>query len=115
MTDKTIDIPIYDCKLRVIITKPKKLNEQLKEVGYKGRVKGCNGIALRYPDTPQYYTMALTTKADAGTIAHESLHMVINIMRDVDIAFDYDNSEPMTYLLQFIVDCVTKIKEDDNN
>lgn len=43
-----------------------------------------------------------------ANIAHESLHAMSNVFRDVCVEADYDNDEPMAYLVGWCAKCCWK-------
>ena len=41
--------------------------------------------------------------ANYGTLAHELLHVAFLIMKNTGFKFDYDNTEPINYLFDFLM------------
>ena len=111
MIDKKLSIPIYDCEVRLIVADD--YQEAVLEAGYKEDVPPVGAIVLHYPDTPLYYVMIFHKDSiSPGNIAHESLHLLHKIMRDVSIPPRLQDDEPEAYLMGFIVDLITQATND---
>lgn len=48
-----------------------------------------------------------------GTIAHECLHMVAEVMYGIGEKLSVEHQEPWTYLIGWAVECVTKVVKED--
>ena len=94
MKKTTIDIPIYQCKLTII------LDKDLSYVEKKYRTKSLSdygAITMRVPDKFSEYVMAF--EYNEGTIiAHEIVHLKNYIYEDCAIELDRFNDEPEAYL-----------------
>ena len=50
----------------------------------------------------------LSPKPKLGEIAHEAVHAAHFLLKDVGVKITPDNDEPLAYLVQWIVDELTK-------
>lgn len=92
MRTKTIQIPLYYERLRIVVTKKLDKPEYAAYVEFKRR-----GPVLH-----------ITPKATAGIIAHEAVHIVNYVFKQADIQLDIENDEPYAYLLGWVVEQITK-------
>ena len=105
---KTLRIPIYDCKVDVVVTD--NFEEACEEAGYEYKGLAHSAAVLRYPDNPGSYTVIFHEDTiSPGNIAHEGLHLMHDIMEYVDIGADTNNDEAQAYLIGFIVDGLHQI------
>lgn len=59
------------------------------------------GVLIWIPDTKVI--------SDA-VIVHEATHAALDILNDIGFNLDYENQEPLAYLIQFITECALGIK-----
>jgi len=94
MRKTTIDIPIYQCKLTIILDKD--LSYVEKKYGTKS-LSDYGAVTMRVPDKFSEYIMAF--EYNEGTIiAHELVHLKNYIYQDKGIKLDRFNDEPEAYL-----------------
>jgi len=94
MIKKTIDIPIYHCKLTIV------LDKDLSYVEKKYRTKSLSNygaITMRVPNKFSEYIMAFEY-GEGTIIAHEIVHLKNYIYQDRGIELDKFNDEPEAYL-----------------
>ena len=94
MKKTTIDIPIYQCKLTII------LDKDLSYVEKKYRTKSLSdygAVTMRVPNKFSEYVMAFEY-SEGTIIAHEIVHLKNYIYQDRSIELDKDNDEPEAYL-----------------
>ena len=48
-------------------------------------------------------------------IAHEATHVALCIFNDVGAVVDYDNQEPLAYLIGWVFECVDKVRRMKND
>lgn len=104
MKKTTIDIPIYQCKLTII------LDKDLSYIEKKYRTKSLSdygAITMRVPDKFREYVMAF--EYNEGTIiAHEIVHLKNYIYEDCAIELDKFNDEPEAYLTGWLFKQIEK-------
>jgi len=111
MKRKCLTIPIYDCSVDVVVTK--KFEEAVKEAGWSYDCSGVDAITLHYPDNPSNFAVLFRKGSTSpGHVAHEATHLVIKIMKAFEIKFDFDNQEPIAYLMGYVVDGLHQIIYD---
>jgi hypothetical protein len=104
---KTLSIPIYDCKVDVVVTK--EFDEAVVDAGWMENTEG-DGIVLHYTDNSSFFVVIFREGCTSpGNIAHEALHLTLKIMQARDIKFDFKNQEPIAYLHGFVVDGLHQI------
>jgi hypothetical protein len=111
MIKKTIDIPIYQCKLTII------LDKDLSYVEKKYRTKSLSNygaITMRVPNKFTEYIMAFEY-SEGTIIAHEIVHLKNYIYQDRGIELDKFNDEPEAYLTGWLFKQVQKILNNDSN
>lgn len=94
MIKETIDIPIYQCKLTIILDKD--LSYVEKKYGTKS-LCDYGAITMRVPHEFSEYIMAFEY-SDGTIIAHEIVHLKNYIYQDKGIELDRFNDEPEAYL-----------------
>lgn len=94
MIKETIDIPIYQCKLTIILDKD--LSYVVQEYKTKD-LSDYGAITMRVPDKFSEYIMAFEY-SDGNIIAHEIVHLKNYIYQDKGIELDRFNDEPEAYL-----------------
>lgn len=105
---KVIDVPIFHCKFAILDTK-KRYNYLIKQgieedVPAWGESFGCV-FTIRGENGCDLHVLQIDEKS-AGCIAHEALHLVVNIMNKKDIPINEDTEEVQAYLLGWIVDTI---------
>lgn len=109
---KVVEIPIYRGKLVILLGNDvEKLTSVLSEwdkdeepyahawrLGYKGWKSAC--VVLNFHHSK--------SKINHGIVAHEAMHATHFIAQDSDIDFDFDNPEPITYLLEWVTNEIHK-------
>jgi len=99
MRETTIDIPIYQCKLTIIVDKDLSYVEEK----YKTKsLKNYGAITMRIPDTFSEYVIAFEY-SESSIIAHEVTHLKNYIYDDLGIELDRFNDEPEAYLVGWLV------------
>jgi hypothetical protein len=94
MRKTTIDIPMYQCKLTIILDKDLSYIE--KKYGTKS-LSDYGAVTMRVPDKFSEYIMGFEY-SDGTIIAHELVHLKNYIYQDRCIKLDVDNDEPEAYL-----------------
>lgn len=112
MIRKTIKIPIYGCKIIVILdedineiskTLYKKFGEEWNEVEADGLVMGTNkGIHT-------YYLLLSTKKLDISLFTHETIHLCTKILTERGHDSLKEGDEPLAYLSGYIAEEVYKV------
>ena len=100
MRKTTIDIPIYQCKLTII------LDKDLSYVEKKYRTKSLSdygAVTMRVPNKFSEYVMAFEY-SDGTIIAHEIVHLKNYIYQDKYIKLDKHNDEHEAYLVGWLFD-----------
>jgi hypothetical protein len=94
MRKTTIDIPIYQCKLTIILDKDLSYIE--KKYGTKS-LSDYGAVTMRVPNKFSEYIIAFEY-SDGDIIAHEIVHLKNYIYQDRCIELDLNNDEPEAYL-----------------
>lgn len=96
----TIDIPIYQCKLTII------LDKDLSCVEDKYNTKSLEDFgAVTLRDTEdRHYVVAFTDKKHLSNIAHEIVHIKNFLYLDCAMELDRHNDEPEAYLTGWLFD-----------
>lgn len=101
MKKYSYNIPIYYGKLNVLV------GENLTELAGKYKIHlSCDVntwlafVAIEYG----VYSVLLRPSANPRVVAHESVHIVNAIFKDVYIKLDIDNDEPYAYMLGWVVE-----------
>ncbi len=102
------DIPIYFGKLIIVVSND--FNKTLKKLGlnYTEDYNEYGGLADHYDDK---YLIVLPVDPNHGIIAHEALHVVNFILAESAHKPDYDNDEPICFLLDYIITEIYKFLE----
>lgn len=82
--------------------------EKLTEFEVSGGGLACT---TNYAGDGYDYIILLSPFADAGIISHEAVHVTNMLFRDKGIKYRYDNDEPFAYMVGWIVEQITKLKE----
>ena len=105
MIKTIIDIPIYQCKLTIILDKDlsyienKYVTKSLSDYG---------AITMRVPDKFSEYIMAFEY-SDGTIIAHEIVHLKNYIYQDKGIELDRFNDESEAYLTGWLFEQIETI------
>ena len=94
MKIKTIKIPIYQCKLTIILDKD--LSYVEKKYNTKS-LKNYGAVTMIKPNTFSEYIVAFEYST-GSIIAHEVVHLVNYIFQDRNVELDRFNDEPQAYL-----------------
>ena len=115
MIRKTLEVPIYDCKINVVVADDRESFEQeVYDAKWHEKVDG-DAITLHYLSNPSIFCVIFTSDClSPGNIAHEADHLTTKIMVSRDIKYDPENQEPRAYLLGFIVDGLHQIIYDNS-
>lgn len=94
-------------------------NDELKrifDVEFEELQRGLGGV-LDAKDGNTYPVVAFKELRlmNAGVIAHECIHAAWYFVHMLGINASFDNQESLAYLSQYMVDCVTEVKEGLNN
>jgi len=110
MIKKTLTVPIYDCRVNVVVVDDQESFEQeVYDAGWHEELNG-NAVTLHYLSNPSVFCVIFTSDSlSPGNIAHEADHLTTKIMESRDIKYDPNNQEPRAYLLGFIVDGLHQI------
>lgn len=101
MKIKNIAIPIYGCRLTMI------LSEDLSKVADKYKLKDVEGFkALVFKDDTKdrHYVVAFTDPSHLSNVAHEIVHIKNHIFLDCAMELDRHNDEPEAYLTGWLFD-----------
>jgi hypothetical protein len=94
MKEITIDIPIYQCKLTIVLDKDLSYIEN--KYGTKS-LSDYGAVTMRVPNKFSEYVMAFEY-SEGTIIAHEIVHLKNYIYQDAGIELDRFNDEPEAYL-----------------
>lgn len=102
---ETIEVPIYNCKVTVILDKDLKYVQDL----YKTKdLSNYGAVTMRVPDRFCEYVIAFEY-SEPQIIAHEVVHLVNYIYQDRCIELDLKNDEPQAYLTGWLVEQINNI------
>ena len=94
MIKKTINIPIYQCKLTIILDKDLSyVTKKYKTID----LSNYGAVTMRIPDKHSEYIIAFEYN-EGSIIAHEVTHLVNYIFKDRGVELDVNNDEPKAYL-----------------
>lgn len=113
------DPVIYPRKLWIIKTPDEnivkgaftdRLGAELSFVDDTGNPIDCLVMRVRHKDS-KMYGMLVWIQCDMGfgTIAHEAFHVACDIFQDVEAMGDFNNQEPLAYLVGFAADCINQV------
>jgi hypothetical protein len=111
-----LEIPIYKTVLNILIAKD--VYSALKIIGCHKEMEreywdSANAVFNISPNG--HWSLAFAAKKiTPGTIAHECLHATFAILESKGIKYNRKSEEAFTYLLDYLVDEVTKIIEEHN-
>lgn len=100
----TIELPIYDLQLVVIIDSWEEANKKFKLNFSEDDYNCCAWTIHNEPgmSNSEVYLMLRDPFVDYGTIMHEMIHVISAICELRNIAFDTQNDEPIAYLNGYI-------------
>lgn len=101
MKKTTIDIPIYCCKLTII------LDKDLSYVEKKYKTKSLSdfgAVTLKDENKYRHYVIGFTDATHLSNIAHEIVHLKNQIYLDCAMELDRYNDEPEAYLTGWLFD-----------
>lgn len=101
MKIKTINIPIYCCKITMI------LDSDLEYVQKKYKtisLENFGAVTLKDNSKYRHYVVAFTDKNHLSNIAHEIVHIKNHIFFDCAMELDRFNDEPEAYLTGWLFD-----------
>jgi len=99
MIKTTIDIPIYCCKLTII------LDKDLSYVEKKYKTESLSDFgAVTLKDEDRHYVTGFTDATHLSNIAHEIVHLKNQIYVDCAMELDRYNDEPEAYLTGWLFD-----------
>ena len=94
MIKKTINIPIYQCKLTIILDKDLSyVTKKYKTID----LSNYGAVTMRIPDKHSEYIIAFEY-SEGSIIAHEVTHLVNYVFKDRGVELDLNNDEPQAYL-----------------
>ena len=113
---KELTIPIYDCRVDVVVVNSdEEYDDAILDAGYNGDGNG-DAITLHYTDNSSFFVMIFKRDClSPGNIAHEGQHLLMKIMESRGIKYDFDNQEPVAYLMGFIIDGLHQIIYGNEN
>jgi uncharacterized protein YlbG (UPF0298 family) len=97
----SIDIPIYCCKLTII------LDNDLSYVEKKYKTKSLSdfgAVTLKDESKYRHYVIGFTDSTHLSNIAHEIVHLKNQIYVDCSMEIDRYNDEPEAYLTGWLFD-----------
>lgn len=103
-----IELDVFDKQIGVFDTF-EAFQEYFDEMGIAVKSGfGANALSAAVPDKDgvPYFAMVLPDGLSAGTVAHESLHMVDFICDAIGIPIDLENTEIRGYMIAHIVNSV---------
>ena len=74
---------------------------------------GFDGIVFQVKSKDNGFLGSLVWIADnvdAGEVAHEAVHVAMDIMSDIGFVFDPNNQEPLAYMTGWVADCIWQVK-----
>lgn len=104
MRKNTIEVPIYCCKLTMIIDK----NLSYVEKKYKTKsLEDFGAVTLKDENDYRHYVVAFESD-DRSIVAHEIVHIVNHIYLDCAMELDTYNDEPQAYLTGWLFNEIDK-------
>lgn len=103
-------IPIFGGRLRTILYKKSELESLEKQYKFND-LSDCDAFTFKTEDkhSSRIYCMAFEIgEISHSTIAHESLHLSHEILKDIGHDASYENDEVQAYLLGYVVETVTR-------
>ena len=109
MRNKIIDIPIYCCKLTLL------LDKDLSYIEKKYKTKSLNNFSaatLKDESKYRHYVIGFTDAKHLSNIAHEIVHLKNHIYLDCAMELDRNNDEPEAYLTGWLFDQIYDFLKD---
>jgi hypothetical protein len=109
MRNKIIDIPIYCCKLTLL------LDKDLSYIEKKYKTKSLNNfsaVTLKDESKYRHYVIGFTDAKHLSNIAHEIVHLKNHIYLDCAMELDRNNDEPEAYLTGWLFDQIYDFLKD---
>ena len=104
MIKKTINIPIYQCKLTIILDKDLSyVTKKYKTID----LSNYGAVTMRIPNKHSEYIIAFEY-SEGSIIAHEVTHLVNYIFKDKGVELDLNNDEPQAYLTGWLFKMIEK-------
>lgn len=101
MKIKTIDIPIYCCKLTIILDKDLTyIQKRYKTVS----LENFGAVILKDDSKYRHYVVAFSDANHLSNISHEIIHLKNHIYLDCAMELDRHNDEPEAYLIGWLFD-----------
>jgi hypothetical protein len=91
MKSKTINVPVYECGLTIILTKD--LNEVVKKYKLNGEFGNFGALTFENKSKHRNYVVAFTDASHLSNIAH-----------GINAKIDLHNDEPEAYLTGWLFD-----------
>jgi uncharacterized protein YlbG (UPF0298 family) len=101
MIKKTIDIPIYQCKLTMILDKDLKYIENTYNTI---SLDNFGAVTLQNKSKYRHYVVGFTNKKHLSNIAHEIVHLKNHIYLDCAMELNRNDDEPEAYLTGWLFD-----------
>ena len=117
---KIIPIEIYGHDIAVSIGQSdedlyEELKENISEKEFKKYMTNQKAIATTHKLSTGAIAIRFKDNIDnVGIVAHESFHAVVFLFKKIGIEFCYESEEAYTYLLEYLINQILKIKEDEN-
>lgn len=102
MKSKTINVPIYEFSLTIILTKD--LNEVVKKYKLNGEFGNFGALTFENKSKHRHYVVAFTDASHLSNIAHEIVHIKNYIFHGINAKIDLYNDEPEAYLTGWLFD-----------
>lgn len=102
---KVINIPIYGCKLTVIVCND--LKHVAKIYGIKEDISSFGAFTFKDEKKYREYVMALEDDWRSNVV-HELVHVVNHIYLDCAMQLDRNNDEPQAYLMGWLYEEIDK-------
>jgi hypothetical protein len=102
MKSKTINVPVYECGLTIILTKD--LNEVVKKYKLNGEFGNFGALTFENKSKHRNYVVAFTDASHLSNIAHEIVHIKNYIFLGINAKIDLHNDEPEAYLTGWLFD-----------
>ena len=101
MKIETIEIPIYQCELTIILDKDLNyVEETYKTISLKDVV----AVTLKDSTKYRHYVVAFTDKKHLSNISHEIVHLKNHIYLDCTMELNRNDDEPEAYLTGWLFD-----------
>lgn len=112
--EKEVSIPLYSGKAIIIFTNDGEKLKKYPHLFYEDDFYAYSYFDVEHSD--DFYIVLNFNhpykKITHGVVSHESLHLTDFILNDRGVVADFENDEPITYLLNWVVDEVYKFARD---